>query len=94
MAKTTTFDLIRPSTLLRLGEDTILGAVRGIGRGTKRFAHGVRVEYTAQTIARYQRRLERETQILATMSEEQRIKVALEQGEILDRVEQLRRKRR
>ena len=93
------FDLIRPSTIMRLAEDTIIGGVKMAGRGlkatghkAKRVKHNIGIEYTARTLARMQRRIERDSTRLESMTHAEIKQIEKDQQQILKRVEQLRHK--
>lgn len=56
-SKTRTIDMFRPSTILRVAENTITNGFGHLNHGRKVFAHAYRVEYAARTIAVQQRAL-------------------------------------
>jgi len=87
----------RPSTIIRVAEDATLNGFKHIGNGfnnvgrrAKRFAHGVRIETRARMIVKLQRSVETEVNTLMAMSDAQRAALAVEQGEVFARVEELR----
>lgn len=99
-----TFELIRPSTLLRVVEDGVLTAATGIGRGAKhvglsvknsvqRGSHAVRIEYHARMAAAVVAETQRMAELMATMTPEQLAAVQADMEAIHDRAQQLMQER-
>lgn len=99
-----TFDLIRPSTLLRVVEDGVLSAGRGIGRGAshagrsiknsvQRGSHAVRIEYHARLTAAVLADAQRMAELMAHMSDAELAVVQADMDAIRDRAMHLLRER-
>lgn len=83
----------RPSTLIRLAEDTVLVVPKAVARRAKSVVRSTKIEYQARLIARAQQAVAIEAATLRAMPEEQRAKFAADQAAIFARAEELRRER-
>lgn len=94
------FKTARPSVVMYMAEDVVIGGAKAVGRGascvvqgTKNAVRAVRVEYSARTIDRAKRQIEREAEVLRTMSPEEIAEIAEMQAAILARAEELHQQR-
>lgn len=94
------FKTARPSVVLYMAEDAVIGGAKAVGRGAKRVAQGtkgavraVKVEYSARAIDRAKRQIEREAEALRDLSPEEIAEVAEMQAAILARAEELHQQR-
>lgn len=85
--------MIRPSTILRLAEDTVINASEATAHSAKRFAHRVRCEYRAREIAREHRRILKMQSRLNSMTAQEVIQFRDDQIAISRRVAELVRGR-
>ncbi len=79
----------RPSTLLRVGEDTVLNGFKNIERGAKRFARSVRHEYRARQLVAAQEALAKDMEAIHRMTPAQRAALLRDQNEIDARAAEL-----
>jgi hypothetical protein len=85
--------MIRPSTILRLAEDTVIKASEATAHSAKHFAHSVKCEYRAREIAREHRRILKMQSRLSSMTAQQVIEFHNDQIAIARRVAELLRSR-
>ncbi len=83
----------RPSTLLRLAEDTTLNGFKNIASGTRRFVRGVKREVAARQIDAAQRKLETYMANLHNLTPEQRDALMRDEAAIQARAIELRDRR-
>lgn len=87
-------DLVRPSTLMRLTEDTIISLPKSVARRAKRFGKAVHIEYEARMIDRAQHAIAKEQARLRSLSPDELKALARDQAVIFERAEQLAAQRR
>lgn len=80
----------RPSTLLRVVEDTTIAVPKAIAKRAKRFKADLKIEYEARLINKLQEKISIEAATLRNMSEADRQALAKQQALIFARAEQLR----
>lgn len=87
------FNLIRPSTLLRVVEDGVITAGSSIARRTKSVAHAVSIEYQARQLDAYMRHIARTAQRYEQMTPEERYMYADDMATIEARAAELAARR-
>lgn len=85
--------MVRPSTILRLAEDTLINVGEATAQSAKNFAHRVRCEYRAREIAREHRRILKMQSRLSSMTAQEVIQFRDDQIMISRRVAELVRGR-
>lgn len=79
----------RPSTLIRIGEDAVVGVAQGATNKTRSAARAVKREYTARKIARMQQELRAQAEALSAMTAGEVAVFAADQAAINARVAEL-----
>ena len=91
---------IRPSTIARIVEDSVLGTARGAVKltafvastamdNTRGIVHAISTEYQARRLIEFQQDIEEQAARFAKMTPRQRAKLQAAQREVMDRVAEL-----
>ena len=83
----------RPSTALRVIEDTALKVPKAIGRKARSAKHAIKQEYRARMLVKMQETISNEQLALRAMSPAQLKQLAKDQAEVFARAEELRAER-